>query len=282
MNLEQPVCIESRNERLIGVLHRPRAKHAPTPAVVVVVGGPQYRVGSHRQFVLLGRALAERGIPVLRFDLAGMGDSGGEFAGFERSAPDIRAAIDALQRLDTHVQDVCLWGLCDGASSALMYACQDPRVTHLVLLNPWVRTSAGLAQAYFDAYYGRKVRSPGFWRRMAGDPVAMYRAAAGFIGNLHRARQVPWREAGVVVGDDHFLTQMLVGAIRFKGRILVLLSGNDTVATEFELLVERSDDWRSAFQSPQVVMRKLPEATHTFARRAWRDWVATATADFIR
>ena len=97
MNPEEPVCIESQGERLIGVLHRPQTPSGASRGMVIVVGGPQYRVGSHRQFVLLARALAARGTPVLRFDLAGMGDSDGEFAGFERSAADIRAAIDALQ-----------------------------------------------------------------------------------------------------------------------------------------------------------------------------------------
>ena len=40
--------------------------------VVIVVGGPQYRVGSHRQFVTLARALAASGVPALRFDYRGM------------------------------------------------------------------------------------------------------------------------------------------------------------------------------------------------------------------
>ena len=134
MTTEEGVCIESRGERLIGVLHRPQAAALGSrPGVVIVVGGPQYRVGSHRQFVLLARALAARGFPVLRFDLSGMGDSGGEFAGFERSGADIRAAIDALQHLDKSVGEVCLWGLCDGASAALMYVPTDTRVSQLVL-----------------------------------------------------------------------------------------------------------------------------------------------------
>lgn len=58
-------------------------------------------------------------------------------------------------------------------------------------------------------------------------------------------------------------------------------SRRDLVATEFELLLERSADWQAAFRSPRVVIRKLAEATHTFQRREWRDWVASATAEFI-
>jgi len=281
LNLEEPLCIESQGERLIGILHRPQTQGNLTRGVVVVVGGPQYRIGSHRQFVLLARSLAARGTAVLRFDLAGMGDSNGEFAGFERSAADIRAAIDALQQAERNVRDVCLWGLCDGASAALMYVRQDPRVSHLVLVNPWVSTSAGQAQAYLDAYYGRKLRSPGFWRRMAGDPSAALKAAVGFVSNLRLARQVPEPDVEYEQGDESFLGRMLVGANAFRGRILVLLSGRDMVATEFELLLERSDEWRHALGPARVVTRKLPEASHTFSRQVWRDWVAAATADFI-
>ena len=281
MNPEEPVCIESQGERLIGVLHRPQSPRGATRGVVIVVGGPQYRVGSHRQFVLLARALAARGTPVLRFDLAGMGDSDGEFAGFERSAADIRAAIDALQQGERTVREVCLWGLCDGASAALMYVPQDPRVSHLVLVNPWVRTSAGQAQAYLDGYYGRKLRSRGFWRRMAGNPSAVLRAAGGFLSNLRLARWTPEPEWEINGANEHFLGRMLASASAFKGRVLLLLSGRDIVATEFELLLERSDEWRVALGPPRVVTRKLPEATHTFSRGAWRDWAAAATADFI-
>lgn len=282
MSVEEGICIESRGERLIGILHRPpAAARGAGPGVVIVVGGPQYRVGSHRQFVLLARALAARGSPVLRFDLAGMGDSGGEFAGFERSAGDIRAAIDTLQQLEHSVREVCLWGLCDGASAALMYVPADTRVSHLVLVNPWVRTSSGQAQAYLDAYYGRKLRSRGFWRRMASDPTAVLKAAGGFLSNIHKARRAPEHRAERNGAEAHFLDRMLAGASDFEGRTLLLLSGRDLVATEFELLLERSRDWREAFGPPRVVTRKLPEATHTFARGAWRDWVAATTAEFL-
>jgi alpha/beta superfamily hydrolase len=62
-------------------------------------------LGSHTQFVL-------------RFDLAGMGDNGGEFAAFERSAADIRAAVDALRHAERKVRDVCLWDSAMAAATA--------------------------------------------------------------------------------------------------------------------------------------------------------------------
>ena len=131
--------------------------------MIVVVGGPQYRVGSHRQFVLLGRALASQGIAVLRFDLTGMGDSVGQAAGFEHCGKDVRDATSFLLESVAGLDRVCLWGLCDGASASLLYGRHDPRVGRMVLLNPWVRTEAGLAQAYLDTYYTRRLRSRAFW-----------------------------------------------------------------------------------------------------------------------
>ena len=80
---------------LVAVLSAPSA--APSGVgVVVIVGGPQYRVGSHRQFVELARALVRAGHHVLRYDCRGMGDSDGAMQGFEASVPDVGAAIDAL------------------------------------------------------------------------------------------------------------------------------------------------------------------------------------------
>src|SRR3546814_1414367 len=71
-------CAEAE---LVGILHLPAA--AARRGVLIVVGGPQYRAGSHRQFLLIARRLAEQGYPVLRFDHRGIGDSDGPYLGFE-------------------------------------------------------------------------------------------------------------------------------------------------------------------------------------------------------
>ena len=67
---EQVLPITCEGHELAAVLAVP--EQARSLGVVIVVGGPQYRVGSHRQFVLLARQLAAAGIATLRFDCRGM------------------------------------------------------------------------------------------------------------------------------------------------------------------------------------------------------------------
>ena len=55
-------------------MHTPEGA-AKKHAVVIVVGGPKYGVGSHRQFVTTARYVAAAGYPVLRFDYPSKGDS---------------------------------------------------------------------------------------------------------------------------------------------------------------------------------------------------------------
>jgi exosortase A-associated hydrolase 1 len=274
MSSEHAVAFGAANAPLVGVLHTPDALRG-TRGVVVVVGGPQYRVGSHRQFLLLARLLAERGVPVLRFDQHGCGDSGGDSAGFDCLDDDLRAAIDELLIREPRLQRVCLWGLCDGASAALIYAASDPRVDQLILLNPWVRSEGSLAQAYLDNYYGRRLRSPAFWRKVLSNPVAMIRGLSGYADNRRESARTAMAQAPT------FVERMLDGARAFRGRILVVLSGADTVAAEFSALVEREAGWRKTFSREGVATLNLAAANHTFSRREWRDRVAERSAEFV-
>ena len=63
----------------------------------MIKGGPQYRVNSHRQFLLLSRALPAARHPVMRFDYRGMGDSESQPRDVQMESADIAAALDALQ-----------------------------------------------------------------------------------------------------------------------------------------------------------------------------------------
>ena len=163
---ERAIVFGCDGERLVGVVAAGAA--TGTTGVVIVVGGPQTRAGSHRYFVQVSRALASAGFPTLRFDYRGMGDSSGSQRNFEPVNEDMAMAIAALQRQVPAVKQVVLWGLCDGASAALLYlrATADPRVRGLCLLNPWVRSEASLARTHVKHYYLQRLMQREFWLKL--------------------------------------------------------------------------------------------------------------------
>jgi uncharacterized protein len=278
---EDALCFDCAGESLIGILSG--AKLAASRGVLIVVGGPQYRVGSHRQFTLLARRLAERGIPTLRFDCRGMGDSSGEVRTFERVGGDIRCAIDQLFAAVAGLKEVVIWGLCDAASAALMYAHEDARVSGLVLLNPWVRTPQGLARVHLRHYYLLRLFQPGLWKKVARGEFNFREAAAG-LGRAF-AHAVARRRAPEIESPEAeapFPARMENGLRKFRGKVLLILSGNDLTAQEFKDLVSGSGRWRQLLEGDRVTRYDLPEANHTFARRDWRDQVERWTEAWVK
>jgi exosortase A-associated hydrolase 1 len=280
---EQALVLDCEGSPLIAVLSG--AASAAGRGVLIVVGGPQYRVGSHRQFALLAHHLAELGVPTLRFDYRGMGDSDGEKRTFESVGADIRCAIDRFFASVPGLKDVVIWGLCDAASAALFYAPGDARVSGLVLLNPWVRTEQGAARAHLRHYYLQRLFQAGLWGKLARGEFDV-RGAASALGRhaleaLGRGRASD--AAGKSTpGDQSLPARMADGFRRFRGKVLVILSGNDLTAQEFKDVTASSRDWRRLLEDGRVTRHELREANHTFAKRAWRDQVGRWTADWIR
>ena len=163
MNHETPVLFHCGSDELVGIMHQPTSRPLYLSGVLIVVGGPQYRAGSHRQFVSLARDLAAAGIPAMRFDYRGMGDSSGTPISFEHAEKDIGAAVNLVCHRVKGVQDIFLWGLCDAASANLFYALTDKRITGLVLLNPWCRTEVGEAATDLKYYYTRRIFQKEFY-----------------------------------------------------------------------------------------------------------------------
>jgi hypothetical protein len=75
--------------------------------------------------------------------------------------------------------------------------------------------------------------------------------------------------------------RMAEGLRHFKGRVLLILSGDDLTAAEFRDTVKASRRWRRLLAQPQVTIRELPAANHTFSRREWRDQVAAWTREWL-
>jgi exosortase A-associated hydrolase 1 len=282
--MEQALQFDCAGEALVGVLSHPSEPPAvgAETAVLVVVGGPQYRVGSHRQFTLLCRALAAGGYPALRFDCRGMGDSSGALLDFEATGTDIEAAIDALQRARPSVRHVVLWGLCDGASAALLYLHDrsDPRVAGLCLVNPWVRSPESLARTHVKHYYLSRLMQADFWRKLARGEVAR-KAFTELARNLRLAGR-RGALASTTASTLPFQHRMARAWQAFAGPMLLVLSGDDYTAHEFREHVRGESGWRGALEQGNVTRLDVATANHTFSEPVDARKVEEATLEWLR
>lgn len=278
---ENAVVFDCQGQDLIGVISVPAV--SGKTGVVIVVGGPQYRAGSHRQFVLLARFLANAGVPVIRFDYRGMGDAGGELRSFENIDTDIRAAVDCLMAQVPGLEQVVIWGLCDAASAALFYCISDPRIKGLVLLNPWVRTEAGLAKAYLKHYYLQRLTEREFWLKMLQGNFNFADSMRSLLDKLRGSRAVAAPASGVASMETLPLPERMSECLaRFSGRVLLILSGDDLTAQEFQEVVKASPKWQKLLTNARVAQHVLANANHTFSRREWRAQVENWTLEWVR
>lgn len=276
---EETAVFACEGQALIGVLARPVAPK--DVGVVVIVGGPQYRAGSHRQFVLLSRALAAAGFAVLRFDSRGMGDSEGAQRDFESVSADVAAAIDQLQSRVPMVRQVALWGLCDGASAALLYCheTRDPRVTRLCLLNPWVRSEATLAKTQVKHYYTQRLRQKEFWLKLLSGKVA-FGALSGFIQKLRMSSA--GGRGPAASHTEPFQHRMALGWNGFTGPTMLVLSGDDYTAKEFLEHAHVDPAWKSWQNHPKLMRHDLPGVDHTFSNGVARQQVEELTKTWMQ
>ena len=279
---EIPIVFESNATPLVGMLHQ--AQGNPELGVLVMVaGGPQYRIGGHRQLVLWARKFAAQGFPVFRFDFRGMGDSYGEYVGYENAEDDIRAAIDRLYQECPSLKGVVLWGECNACSASLFYAHKDQRVLGIVMLNPWVRTEEGQARAVVKHYYLNRLTERSFWNKvftLKFDILGSMRSAVKMIA---KARGNSGKGSSLPVMDRRPLPErMLEGLTHFRGRIMMVMSGRDLVPKEFDDLVARVPVWKEQLAARQTERHELPYADHTFSSGEWREQVAVWGIDWLQ
>jgi len=271
-------CLGDALYGIASVPERPSSR-----GVLVVVGGPQYRAGSHRQFTLLARSLAEQGFAVLRFDYRGMGDSGGSMRDFEQVDDDLLAAIDQFFAAVPALKEVVIWGLCDGASAALFYAEKDRRVSGLVLLNPWARSEQGLARATLKHYYRARLLDPAMWKKIVLLRFDYGATARSFCAQLAAVfASKPAAPTKEITQDQlSFHSRMRTGLARFEGKVLLIISGADLTAKEFLDMANGANEWRALLGAPRMSRQTLGPADHTFSRRPWRDQVANWTGAWL-
>jgi exosortase A-associated hydrolase 1 len=279
---ESALWIDCEGSAMLGVLAQPaRPQLRSEVGVLIVVGGPQYRVGSHRQFTLLARRLAAAGYPTMRFDYRGMGDSTGNRRVFTEVESDIAAAAAALQER-AQVSKLVLWGLCDAASAVLLGLASSP-VAGLVLVNPWVRSDASLSATRLKHYYTGRLWDADFWKKLLTGRIDWNDSVRSLAHTVHGAsRRRPFLERTSGQRAVSFQERMAHGLRTFDHPVLLALSGNDLTAKEFVDHTSGDASWQGLLDRDRITKVALEEADHTFSKSEWRSWLEEKTLEWLR
>ena len=170
---------------LIGTICMPSlpAVNCADIGFILFNAGVVHRIGPHRINVRLARKLSGSGIPSIRFDLAGQGDSARPVhsrTSLEQVTVDLRSAMDALVA-STDVRRFALFGFCSGGYHGYDIALTDDRIHGLLM---------------FDAYIYPTARTRINLYRMRIRQHGLLKAAGGWAGRrisaaMQRTRAVP-------------------------------------------------------------------------------------------
>jgi len=152
------------------------------------------------------------------------------------------------------MREVVLWGLCDAATAATFYAFQDARVSGLLLLNPWVRTEAGVAKAYLKHYYLQRLSDLDFWKKLVLGQMNVWTAGSSLVQKI--SNFTFQGKSSSTVGNPSnpdFLMheglalpeKMLRSLELFHGKIAFILCENDLTAQEFSDVTQSSQEWKN-------------------------------------
>ena len=133
----QAIYFNASEHRLFGWLHRPPAEASDVGVVLCSPFGYEAICG-HRGVRAFAEAIAASGMPALRFDYAGTGDSQDidiQADHLQAWTEDVLAAVQEL-RQQTGVRRVCLLGFRLGALVATLAAARGSAVDGLIVVSP--------------------------------------------------------------------------------------------------------------------------------------------------
>jgi exosortase A-associated hydrolase 1 len=220
--------------------------------LLLVTGGTQTRIGSHRMYERLAGALAEAGWPCLRYDRRGVGDSEGEDPDFRASGPDLAAAAAAFRREQPHLRRLIGFGLCDGASTLALHG-KAAGLDGYILVNPWfVEAEAGEpAAAAIKSRYKEQLLSLEGWKRLLSGSIS-YRKVLKGLGRIVASR--PSSLAGEIAAA--------LGKARAPAQLVLASRDGTAIAALAEW---SSPAFKSLRQSNPAPLR-IESDSHTFSR----------------
>lgn len=268
---ERPVSYPRDFGSLRAVITEGRdASDAPLTLVYLNAGAVS-RIGPNRMWVESAREWAARGIPSLRLDVKGIGDSDGD-SSYEdvrnlyddSFAVDVRAALDELERAGLPNRFV-LVGLCSGGFWAYHVLLADERAVAAVMLNPRILFWHEHLDALRDLRRTRLLARPRTWSRlMRGEvPFRRWVAFAGWLSSAAASRLKRPERGSVFDWQAQRIAKSFAELQRAGRRARFIFCDGEPLHDELldaALLGGRS--W------PNVFLEEIPGRDHTF-RPTW-------------
>jgi uncharacterized protein len=267
MNPPTPLDWMHGKNRLTAMLHQPFSR--PRAAILMLPGGSDYRIGSHRSYVRLALALAEGGYAVMRMDAVGMGDSSGRHAGFEALGPEIASGIEILRQALPVGTKIFLWGQCDGATAILLGLGRNFEVDGTILCNPWVRTAQTSAAQVVRHHYRHRFANGASWRKLLSGQTNIWASLKSLLNAVRIMAGTP--AAGANYLDD------IISTLRFgRWPCLIMIGSEDAGGQEFLLLSQRHKLSGSTTEQ-SVIMG----GNHSFSRPDQRQQLLTTARNWL-
>ena len=269
-----------------GILSWPE-RPITTTAVILLPAGLKDRVGPHRLYVHLARFLCSHGIPVLRLDALGIGESDGEMAAafngvhYRRiqSGQFIDDTLLAMEVLSKRfpVHRFVLGGLCGGAISAQLAAAAAPQsiagvlsLSHVAVLDdeqPGAPRTRSEVVSNSRAYL-RKLFSSDAWSRLLSGQSSLASIAgnlSGLFGLL--LEKAGWGRRHWANENPQFFTSFR--ALQQAGiEHLMIFAERDARWTAFnELVVEGLLDGKRQGRGYRIEV--IAQANHEFYLPVW-------------
>lgn len=258
---------------LSGILTEP-AGGAGGPAVLLLNAGLLHRVGPNRLYVSLARRLAALGLPVLRFDYSGLGESEPRRDEVTLEQSMLEEGLEAMHFLQAEgIADRFVpMGLCAGAEQSQRLAHADARVVGAVLIDGYAYRTPG----YYARELARHLLSARSWRRLAGSLGRRSTDASSPAprnpGGVDFVREFPPRE--------ECLAQLEAIVARDVELFLVFTGGG--MAELYNHPAQFGATFPSLRGHARIRLDFMPLADHTFTLRKQQDAVLASIEAWAR
>jgi alpha-beta hydrolase superfamily lysophospholipase len=277
---ETPIVFERAGQQLYAILSKPLDVPVADGTVIMFNAGAIRRIGPSRIWTEAARRWAAAGIPVIRIDIEGIGDAGGEggkYADGDEAfyTPNLveqaKGALELAKEMGLPDRFV-LGGLCSGAYWSFEIAVSDPRVSGVMMLNPRLLVFDEGAEGNRELRkLGRVLTRSGF-RNMLLEKQKLRRAGRFASYLLNTPQRMMSRPAQTARGK---LSEALATLHRRGQRIDIAFSSDEPLHQELSdqsSLVELS--------AMGVEVQDLPYKSHTLkplkaqkAANAWLDQI---------